>query len=122
MSKIPFRDYCWVGPFIFHKVLPNENFIVRRLNTNKTQLLQRIRLKQLGPNPPLEDSYREEKLQSDEEIIIPQDDLFTITLETNFGDQKREAMSPSRLIGRMTKSRLRQTANLVTQTRFKSII
>ena len=32
-TKIPFRDYRWLGPFIVHKVLPNENYIVRRLNT-----------------------------------------------------------------------------------------
>ena len=43
-SKIPFRDYRWVGPFIVQKVLSNENYIVRRLNTNKTQILHRIRL------------------------------------------------------------------------------
>ena len=28
-SKISFRDYRWVGPFIVQKVLPNENYIVR---------------------------------------------------------------------------------------------
>ena len=25
-SKIPFRDYRWVGPFVVQKVLPNENY------------------------------------------------------------------------------------------------
>ena len=49
-SKIPFRDCRWVGPFIVQKVLPNENHIVRRLNTNKTQFLHRIRLKKFIPN------------------------------------------------------------------------
>ena len=39
--KIPFRDYRWVGPFIVQKALPNENYIVRRINTNKTQILHR---------------------------------------------------------------------------------
>ena len=48
-SKIPFREYRWVGPFIVQKVLPNENHIVRRLNTNKTQILHRIALKSLFP-------------------------------------------------------------------------
>ena len=42
--KIPIRDYRWVGPFIVQKQQPNESDILRRLNTNKTQILHRIRL------------------------------------------------------------------------------
>ena len=83
-SKIPFRDFRWTGPFVVQKVLPNNNYIVRRLNTNKTQILHRIRLKKFGPNAPLEDQYKEEKLQPDESIIIPQDDLYTNSWEADF--------------------------------------
>ena len=86
-SKIPFRDYRWVGPFVVQKVLPNENYIVRRSNTNKTQILRRIRLKKFVPNQPLEDNFREQRLQPDDEIVIPQDDLYVITWETDFGEQ-----------------------------------
>ena len=86
-SKIPFRDYRWVGPFIVQKVLPNDNYIVRRINTNKTQILHRIRLKTFVPNQPLEDNFQEQRLQPDEEIVIPQDDLYVITWETDFGEQ-----------------------------------
>ena len=57
-SKILFRNYRSVGPFIVMKILPNENYIVRRLNTNKTQMLHRTRLQNFVPNQPLEDSYR----------------------------------------------------------------
>ena len=74
-SKIPFRDYRWIGPFMVQKVLPNNNYIVRRLNTTKTQILHRTRLKKFVPNAPWKDKYQEEKLQPDEEIAIPQDDL-----------------------------------------------
>ena len=84
-SKIPFRDYRWVGPFIVQKVLPNENYIVRRIKTNKTQILHR--LTKFVPNQPLEDNFREQPLQPDEEIVIPQDDLYIITWETDFGAQ-----------------------------------
>ena len=86
-SKIPFRDYRWIGPFIVQNVLPNENYIVRRINTNKTQILHRIRLKKFVPNQPLEDNFQEQQLQPDEEIVIPQDDLYIITWETDFGEQ-----------------------------------
>ena len=86
-SKIPFRDYRWVGPFIVQKVLPNENYIVRRINTNKTQILHQTRLKKFVPNQLLEDNFREQRLQPDEEIVFPQDDLYSITWETDFGEQ-----------------------------------
>ena len=80
-SKIRFRDYRWVGQLMVQKVLPNENYIVRRLNTNKTRILRRIRPKKFVPNQPLVDNFREERVQPDEEIVIPQDDLYTITWE-----------------------------------------
>ena len=67
--------------------MPNENYIVRRINTNKTQILHRIRLKRFIPNQPLEDNFREQRLQPDEEIVIPQDDLYVIAWETDFGEQ-----------------------------------
>ena len=83
-SKIPLRDFRWTGLFVVQKVLSNNNYIVRRLNTNKTQILHRIRLKKFVPNAPLEDKYKEEKLQPDESIIIPQDDLYAISWEADF--------------------------------------
>ena len=83
-SKIPFREYRWIGPYRIEKVLHNDNYIVRRLNTNKTQILHRILLKKFVPNTPLEDKYAKEKLQPDDEIIIPQDDLYTISWEADF--------------------------------------
>ena len=67
--------------------MPNENYIIRRINTNKTQILHRICLKKFIPNQPLEDNFREQRLQPDEEIVIPQDDLYIITWETDFGVQ-----------------------------------
>ena len=53
-SKIPFRENRWIGPFVVQTVLSNDNYIVRRLNTNKTQ------------------------------IVIPQDDLYTFSWEVDF--------------------------------------
>ena len=85
-SKIPFREYRWTGPYIVEKVLPNENYIVRKLNSNKTQILHRIRLRKYEPNTVLQDNRPEGNLQPDDEIIIPQDDFNVITWETNFGE------------------------------------
>ena len=86
-SKIPFRDYRWSGPYRIEKVLPNDNYTVRRFKTNKTQILHRIRLKKFVPNTPLEDKYSKEKLQPDDEIIIPRNDLYTISWEAHFDYQ-----------------------------------
>ena len=85
-SKIPFRKFRWIGPYVIEQVLPNENYIVRKLNSNKTQILHRNRLRKNEPNVPLRDERPEGNLQPDEEIVIPQDDLYVITWETNFGD------------------------------------
>ena len=83
-SKIPFREYRWIGPFVVQTVLSNDNYTVRRLNTNETQILHRIRLKKFVPNASLEDKYDGEKLQPDNEIAIPQDNLYTISWEVDF--------------------------------------
>ena len=85
-SKILFREFRWIGPYIVKKVMANENYIVRKLNSNKTQILHRIRLRKFEPNVPLRDERLEGNLQPDDEIIIPQDDLYVIMWETGFGD------------------------------------
>ena len=85
-SKIPFREFRWTGPYVIEKVLPNKNYIVRKLNSNKTQILHRIRLRKYTPNTTLQDTRLEGNLQADDEIIIPQDDLYIISWETNFDD------------------------------------
>ena len=83
-SKKPFRDFRWIGPYIVEKKLPNNNYIVRKLNTNKTQILHRIRLRKYNPEKP-EDKYSEAQWQTDDNIVVPQDDLFTIAWEAEFG-------------------------------------
>ena len=85
-SKIPFREFRWIGPYVIEKVLPNGNYKVRKLNSNKTQILHRIRLRTYTPNTPLQDIRPEGNLQADDEIIIPQDDLYIISWETSFDD------------------------------------
>ena len=86
-SKIPFRDFRWIGPYIVENVLPNNNYIVRKLNKNKTQILHRIRLRNNNPEKPPEDNYQEAQWQTDDNIVVPQDDLYTIAWEAEFGGQ-----------------------------------
>ena len=84
-TKIPFREFRWVGPYKVEKVLPNNNYIVRRLGTNKTQLLHRIRLRIYIPQAPLADNFVRETEWQKEDTIIAQDDLYAHTWDTNLG-------------------------------------
>ena len=84
-SKIPFRDFRCIGPYLVENVLPNNNYIVRKLNTNKTQILHRIRLRKYNPEKPPEDNHQEAQWQIDDYIVVPQGDLYTIAWEAEFG-------------------------------------
>ena len=84
-SKIPFRDFCWIGPYLVENVLPNINYLVRKLNTNKTQILHRIRLRKYNPEKPPEDNHQEARWQIDDNIVVPQDDLYIFAREAEFG-------------------------------------
>ena len=85
-TKIPFREFRWIGPYKVEKGLPNNNYIVRRLGTNKTQLLHRIRLRKFIPSAPLADNFvRETDWQKDDNIKVTHDDLYAHTWSTNFG-------------------------------------
>ena len=84
-SKLPFRDFRWIGPYIVQKVRPNNIYIVRKLDTNKTQILHRICLQKYNPEKPPEDIYSETQWQTDDNIVVPQDDLYTNAWEAEFG-------------------------------------
>ena len=94
-TKIPFREFRWQGPYKVKKVLPNNNYIVRRLGTNKTQLLHRIRLRKFTPQAPLADIFvRETDWQKDDQLPITQDDLYAQSWNTNFGPNPFEDNPP----------------------------
>ena len=84
-SKIPFRDFRWVGPYLVDKVLPNNKNMVRKLNFNKTQILHRVRFRKYNTEKPPEDNYQETRWQVEDNIVIPQDDLYTIAWDAGIG-------------------------------------
>ena len=84
-SKIPLSDFRWIGPYLVEKILPNNNYIVRKLNTNKTQILHRIRLRKYNHEKPPEYNYQKTQWQIDDNIVVPQVDLYTIAWEAEFG-------------------------------------
>ena len=67
-------------------VLPNANYRVKKLISNKTQLLHHIRLRKYEPNTELQDNRPEDNFHPDGEIVIPQDVPYVITWSANFGE------------------------------------
>ena len=57
---------------------------MRKLNTNKTQIPHRIRLRKYNPEKPPEDNYQETQGQVNDNIVVPQDGLYTIAWEEEF--------------------------------------
>ena len=86
-SKIPVTDFHWIGPYIIEKVLPNNNYLVRKIGTNKTQILHRMRLRQFTPRqsiPNIPNTPRE--WQSDPEVVITHDDLYARAWECEYDE------------------------------------
>ena len=84
-SKIPFTDFRWVGPYIIEKVLPNNNYLVRKIGTNKTQVLHRMRMRQFTPRqPPADITVKPQEYKSDPEVILNHDDLYARAWERDY--------------------------------------
>ena len=79
-TKLPFREYLWTGPYIVVKALPsNNNYLIRKLQTNLTQILHRIRLRPFASSRKLPDiSVSSKDSKQDTEVIIQHDDLFAM--------------------------------------------
>ena len=74
-SKIPFTEFRWVGPYIIEKALPNNNYLVRKIGTNKTQLLHRMRMRQFTPRqPPADITVKPQEYKFDPEVSLYHDD------------------------------------------------
>ena len=84
-SKILFTDFRWIGPYTVEKVLPNNNCVVRKIGTKKTQILHRMRLRLFTPQQPIPDiPVTPREWQPDPEIITKQDDLYARAWECEY--------------------------------------
>ena len=74
-TEIHYHDFLWIGPYVVEKVLLKNKYIVRKLDTNKTQILHRVRLQKFNPEIPTENKYQAAQWQIDDHCITTQDDL-----------------------------------------------
>ena len=84
-SKIPFTEFRWVGPYIVEKLLPNNNYLVRKIGTDKTQVLYRLRMRQFTPHQPAADiRVNAHEYTPDPEVSINRDDLYARAWEHHY--------------------------------------
>ena len=81
-SKIPFTKFRWFGPYVIEKVLPNNNYLVRKIGTNKTQVLRCMQMHQFTPRqPPADLRIKPQEYKLDPDISLKHDDLYARTWE-----------------------------------------
>ena len=84
-SKIPFTEFRWMGPYIVEKVLPNNNYLVRKIGTDKRQVVHRMRMRQFTPRqPPAEIRVNAHEYKPDPEVSINHDDLYARAWEHHY--------------------------------------
>ena len=84
-SKIPFTEFRWIGPYIIEKVLPNNNYLVRKIGTNKTQVLHRMRMRHFTPRqPPADIAVKPNECKPDPEVSLHHGDLYARAWEYDF--------------------------------------
>ena len=94
-TKIPFREFRWQGPYKVEKVLPNNNYIVRRLGNNQNPIATPNSFTKITPQSPLADIFvRETDWQKDDQMPIMHDDRYTQSWNTNFGPKTFEHNPP----------------------------
>ena len=86
-SKIPFTDFRWIGPYIIEKVLPNNKYLVRKIGTNKMQILHRMRQRQFTPRQPIPDiPSTPREWQPDPESVFKHDELYARAWECEYDE------------------------------------
>ena len=84
-SKIPFTEFRWIGPYITEEVLPNNIYLLRKIGTNNTQVLHRLRMRQFAPHqPPADITVKPQEYKSDPELSLFHDALYARAWEYDF--------------------------------------
>ena len=88
-QKAQFKTFHWNGPYKVAKVLTNYNYIIRQVETNLTQCVNRIRLRKYTPNGEINDIEVQEKdYEAHSEAISDAD-----TLDDHIPENAQRAIS-----------------------------
>ena len=82
-SKSRFTEFRWIAPYITEKVLPNNKYLIRKIGTNKTQMLHRMQMRQLTPRQPPADITPQE-YKPDPHLRLKHDDLYARAWEYDY--------------------------------------
>ena len=84
-SKIPFKDFRWIGSYIVEKALTNDNGLVRKVGTDKKQVHHCMRFRQPTPRQPKPDVQTTPREKNpDHEVIMKPEDLFARAEECEY--------------------------------------
>ena len=84
-SKFPFTEFRRIGLYIIENVLHNNNFLVRKIGTNKTQVLHRMRMRQFTPRqPPADIRITPQLYKPYPEVSLKHDDLYARAWECDY--------------------------------------
>ena len=84
-SKIPFTEFRCIGPYIFEKVLPNNNYLARKIGTNKTKVFHRTRMPQFTPRqPPADIRITPQEYKPDPDVSLKHDELYATAWEYDY--------------------------------------
>ena len=84
-SKIPFTEFRWIGTYVIEKAIPNNNYLVRKIGTNKTQVVHLMRMRQFTPRqPPADITVKAEEYKSDPEVSLHHNDFYASAWEYDF--------------------------------------
>ena len=84
-SKSPFEEFWWLGRYTIEKVLPINKYQVRKIGTNKTQVLRRMRMRQSTTRqPPPDIRIMPQEWQPDPEVSLKHDDMYDSAWECEY--------------------------------------
>ena len=84
-SKILFTEYRCIGPYIVEKLLPNNNCLVSKTGTKKTQVFHCMPIRQFTPRQPITDiRIILQEWKPDPEVSLKHDDLYATAWECEY--------------------------------------
>ena len=84
-TKSSLTKVLWIRPFVIEIVLPNNNYLGRKIGTKRTQVLHQKRLRQFTPRQHIPHTQiTQRKWRIDPEVIKKHEDLCARTRECEY--------------------------------------